>query len=39
VTWDQTPYQYIKRQSETHTAQWTAISDQRSQTVMRVAQR
>jgi len=39
VTWDQTPYQYIKRQSETHTAQWTAILDERSQTVMRVAQR
>lgn len=39
VTWDQTPYQYVKRQSESHSAQWTAISDQRSQSVMRVAQR
>lgn len=36
VTWDQTPYQYVKRQSELHSGRWTAISDLRdiSRTVL-----
>lgn len=30
VTWDQTPYQYVKRQSERHSGRWTAITDSRA---------
>ena len=39
VTWDQTPYQYIKRQSESHSARWTAIYDSRKPRRMTVAHR
>lgn len=39
VTWDQTPYRYLKRQSERDAAQWTAIADNRQRAPMNVAQR
>jgi predicted transglutaminase-like cysteine proteinase len=29
VLWDHTPYLFVKRQSETNSGQWTAISDDR----------
>ena len=29
VTWDQTPYRYLKRQSMAHSGKWTRIADNR----------
>jgi len=31
LQWDKTEYKYLKRQSETHTGQWTTINDRRGQ--------
>ncbi len=35
-TWDQTPYQYIKRQSQTNAGQWVDISDNRPMSTLNV---
>lgn len=35
-TWDQTPYQYIKRQSQTNAGQWVDIADNRPMTTLNV---
>ncbi|MEM8813025.1 MAG: transglutaminase-like cysteine peptidase [Pseudomonadota bacterium] len=39
VTWDHTPYRYVKRQSEHHAGQWTAIRDIRPMAGQKVARR
>ncbi len=35
-TWDQTPYQYIKRQSQTNAGQWVDIADNRPMSTLNI---
>ena len=38
VTWDQTPYRFLKRQSMAHTGKWTRITDNRKPARLAMAQ-